>query len=408
MAGNKFKLVKSVTELKDGDIVIVAKAKNDIISVSSVLSNSVKTAIEGKSIEIVAGIAAATEEAQRFKLDNINGDTYRLYSLSEKKYLCNDNLVKSTSNKTAYRTNSDATLLKATSQVKISFDKNGNVDLCYLAGTSGKNKYESRSLYFYSENAGDYGCFNLYDVRYCYSENRCVQLYKLIEDEVALNDENDNTTTIATNAGSSVNVTLSRTLVAGKWNTFCVPFDIALSDGKLGGVGATVMEYADVLGNVMMFTEASKIEAGKAYLVKPEADISNPRFEGVNVVDKTPIVDGTEGNYTFRGVYSPKSFSSEESRTSLIVAGDASLSHPSANSKMKGMRAYFTTPEDVEAPADATPRLMIDGQITGVSDIVVDMPTDDSVYGVDGVQMSNGKSSQKGIYIRNGKKYMAR
>ena len=98
---------------------------------------------------------------------------------------------------------------------------------------------------------------------------------------ITLNEGDDNSSAITAVNDCTLDVTLTRTLQTGSWNTFAVPFSIAIPTGW------TVKELtnASVSGSTLTLTfgDASSIEAGKPYLVKVESVVANPTFDDVTV-----------------------------------------------------------------------------------------------------------------------------
>lgn len=115
-----------------------------------------------------------------------------------------------------------------------------------------------------------------------------------------LADNADNSTWIGKHNGEVWNVTLTRTLLTGGWNTFAVPFAIANPANVFGaGVKVKELKAASVSDNTLtlIFDDASSIEAGKPYLVKVTAAVENPTFNGVTISNSTTPT-------TFSGVVS--------------------------------------------------------------------------------------------------------
>ena len=100
--------------------------------------------------------------------------------------------------------------------------------------------------------------------------------------ELTLDEEQDNSQTLSANAGETANVTLTRTLQTGSYNTFSVPFAIPAdkySDYKLTGVKKLTDSEFDTSTGVLTLTfanESEAIEAGKPYLVKVSETVENP------------------------------------------------------------------------------------------------------------------------------------
>jgi hypothetical protein len=227
--------------------------------------------------------------------------------------------------------------------------------------------------------------------------------FNYTEDNWTLDEGKDNAASIAAEKNARVNAILTRSLVGGKWNTFCVPFnvdDLSEYDGLL------VKEYDSekgVSGSTMYFKTATAIEAGKPYLVKPTADIVNPVFKKVVITATEPQSVGTD-DYKFVGVFSPYTFTAQTMDASLFLQADGTLAYPQSDTTMKGLRAYFSL---TKPTADAvSARVVIEGEETAISEIVTDdNASDGSIYTLNGVYVGKNVSNlAKGIYIKNGKK----
>ena len=225
-----------------------------------------------------------------------------------------------------------------------------------------------------------------------------------ISTPLTLNDEKDNSGLLKSNNGLQTAVKLSRKLLVNQWNTFCVPFDIDIADGKINGIKASVMEYDHTTGNTMEFKEATKIVAGKAYLVKPLADITDPQFDNITIKNVTPEVSGVANGYSFVGIYNPKTFSDSDQERVLILASEAKFMRVNNGQRMKGMRAYFTIPAGTKAEAV---RLMINNRPTALTEITTTPSTSEKIFYIDGTYAgSDIKNVKKGIVIKGGKKYL--
>lgn len=213
-------------------------------------------------------------------------------------------------------------------------------------------------------------------------------------DENAVNTD----TKIAKNNGKTLDVALTRTLVAKKWNTFCVPFETEIAGTALEG--ATVKTIGTVVGNVINLEDATKIEAGVPYLVMPTTEsIVNPTFKSVTISVTTPIVKGND-DYKFVGTYSPKTINEGEFGTIWGVTAEGKLAKINAKTTMKGLRAYFVFPTSAAAA-----KLNFDGETTGINNIETNATVNGKVYNLNGQYVGNSLNGlKKGIYVVNGKK----
>lgn len=225
--------------------------------------------------------------------------------------------------------------------------------------------------------------------------------------ELTFDEDADNQTVIAGNLGKVATVSLKRTLVADKWNTFCVPFD--LDDTSAFFEGVEIKEYDDqkgVEGNTMYFKKVNAIVAGQPCLVKPKTDIVNPVFKNVRIKTDAPQSVGS-ADYKFVGVFSPLTFDDGMSRKSLFLSSDGSLIYPDSGTTMRGMRAYFSFPGEMQSNIA---KIVIDSDETVISDVVTDDNTSDSgIFNLNGAYVGNDESKLgKGIYIKNRKKVVVK
>lgn len=398
----QFKLVKNVTELQEGDIVIVVNNTNEHCSALSTKWGSRK--IEGYKIDINGETITAPSNVDRIQLKKNTQGNWLLFSTTYKKYLCNDNKSKASGNFIALRDKEDD-YFKLTAPVEISITKYAKID--FLKSTD--NKVANRILAFYydygSSDPNSVGYYNCYDTDKATTDDRMVQLYKKVSSTpLTLNDETDNSGLLTSNNGQQTTVKLSRKLLANQWNTFCVPFDIDIADCKINGIEASVMEYDHTTGNTMEFKEATQIVAGKAYLIKPSADITDPQFDNVTIKNDYPTVSGDADGYSFVGIYNPKTFSGNDQERVLILASEAKFMKVNNGQRMKGMRAYFTIPAGTKAEAV---RLMINNRPTALTEITTTPSTSEKIFYIDGTYAgSDIKNVKKGIVIKDGKKYL--
>lgn len=220
---------------------------------------------------------------------------------------------------------------------------------------------------------------------------------KLVATFQTLDESKDNTETISNNNGKTIDIKLTRTLVANKWNTLCVPFETEIAGTALEG--ATVKAVGTIEGNVINLVDATKIEAGVPYLVMPTTgDIVNPTFKSVTITEISAKEAGNT-DYKFVGTYSPKTITVDEFGKIWGVTAEGKLAKINANTTMKGLRAYFVFPVNVAA------KLNFDGETTGINNIETNAAVNGKVYNLNGQYVGNSLNGlKKGIYVVNGKK----
>lgn len=206
-------------------------------------------------------------------------------------------------------------------------------------------------------------------------------------------------------AWENSDITLNRTLVADKWNTLCVPFAISGEEIKANFGEGTLVEKLDAVnGNTVNFADATSIEAGVPYLIKPTVAGTTYTFNGKEVSADAPKTEGN-ADVTFQGIYSPTDITNNGTVKAAGVTQDGKVLFVNAGSQTKAFRCFFTISDN----ASITPAMLkvsIKGVETAINSIVMDNSnaTDNAVYNLQG-QRVNGNSLTKGIYIKNGKKF---
>ena len=218
---------------------------------------------------------------------------------------------------------------------------------------------------------------------------------------ITLNESVDNSSTITALNGCTLDVTLTRTLQSGGWNTFAVPFAIA-NPASVFGAGVKVKELtaASVSDNTLTLTfdNAASIEAGKPYLVKVESAVANPTFNGVPISNSTTPTEIT-GVVSFVPVINPTAMTAND-KTVLFVTGGNKLTYPSTSGNINGFRAYFQL---LDTNARSFVLDLGDGETTGLN-LTPTLSQGEGVwYTLDGRKLQSTPTA-KGVYIVNGKK----
>ena len=212
---------------------------------------------------------------------------------------------------------------------------------------------------------------------------------------VTLEAENDNASKIKTANNAISDVSLTRTLDANIWNTFCVPFAFEVEKSALAK--AEVKEYDKIDGTTMYMKDATYILPGRPYLVKPTTTIENPTFSAVAIYNEDVTKVGND-TYALIGTYSPKPISEDNI---YGVKANGAIAKGTMGTTIKGLRAYFIINGGGQAKINFG-----DDETTGIENIVT--PTaisNQKVYNLNGQYVGNDlKAMPKGIYIVNGKK----
>ncbi len=244
------------------------------------------------------------------------------------------------------------------------------------------------------------------------------------ETALALNEETDNAVTLEEWDGYEADVTLTRTLTAGMWNTLAVPFSISVTNyaalqqllsAQGGSIVVKQLSSTELSDNTLTlnFTDAISIEAGKPYLVKVTKALNfatlpaiidalgspvNP-FKEVEV-SKTPVP--TETTYVdFIPTLGKTTITGDDAKTALFLAEENKLKNPTTlPADMKGFRAYFQLKGDATSARSFS--LNLGGESTGVEEFTNSRIEKLKSYDLQGRRI-NG-AIKKGVYIMNGKK----
>lgn len=206
-------------------------------------------------------------------------------------------------------------------------------------------------------------------------------------------------------AWENSDITLNRTLVADKWNTLCVPFAISEEEIKANfGEGTLVEKLEEVNGNTVNFADATSIEAGVPYLIKPIVAGTTYTFNGKDIIADAPKTEGN-ADVTFQGIYSPTDITNGGTVKAAGVTEDGKVLFVNADSQTKAFRCFFTL-NDNATISPAMLKISIKGVETAINSIVMgnNNAADNAIYNLQG-QRVNGNSLTKGIYIKNGKKF---
>ena len=206
-------------------------------------------------------------------------------------------------------------------------------------------------------------------------------------------------------AWENSDITLNRTLVADKWNTLCVPFAISEEEIKANFGEGTLVEKLDAVnGNTVNFADATSIEAGVPYLIKPTVAGTAYTFNTKDVIADAPKVEGN-ADVTFQGIYSPTDITNDGTVKAAGVTEDGKVLFVNAGSQTKAFRCFFTISDNTSI-SPAMLKISIKGVETAINSIVMgnNNAADNAIYNLQG-QRVNGNSLTKGIYIKNGKKF---
>lgn len=197
-------------------------------------------------------------------------------------------------------------------------------------------------------------------------------------------------------------VTVERTIQGGVWNTLCLPFDIdpnTMAQATGNAVGdVSLRTYTGYDDGAMIFTSVTDaVSAGTPFLVKIATTSVNPFFLLASLKGDATAQTVTHGNASMTGTLAP----TDIGPTGLFLTASGELKKGSGgNTTLKGLRAYFTV------ASGASARLLFSDGTMGISETET-APTADRWYTLDGQELSS-QPTQRGIYIKDGKKVIIR
>ena len=246
-------------------------------------------------------------------------------------------------------------------------------------------------------------------------------------------DDNSNETdkVLDDNSGSTSNVRLERALSVDKWNTLCLPFSMTAEEVESTfGQGTKVEKLTSVEtdnngGCTLKFGSTSNgIECGVAYLIKPANSGSSytlleRTISGSNSLkpeSNSVSIDGKLSDISFCGTFARKMLGHEkgydygEDKTEEYFIQGNTILHVGDDQlvAMNGFRAYITASK-AAAKALAKARIVHgDGSVTGLTLIEAGSTADgpQRVFNLQGMEQNAGGLQQRGVYIKDGRKYV--
>lgn len=236
-----------------------------------------------------------------------------------------------------------------------------------------------------------------------------VRLFKVADlDAITLN-ENETCTPEAKVA----DVTLNRTLTT-HWNSIVLPF--AVSKEQIAaqfGEGTVVAAYKDATidetSTTLNFEVVEEMQANVPYLIKPTQAVNTYTFEGVAIKPADNLEAG-EGEIKFVGNYeNGKQLTKGDY---FIDANRNTFYSANGTETMKAFRAIFVSTAAAPAKAMFFSIRGNSGETTGIEDVKTLAGKTFDVYSIDGMLVRKNATSlsglAKGVYVVNGKKYIAK
>lgn len=236
-----------------------------------------------------------------------------------------------------------------------------------------------------------------------------VRLFKVANlDAITLN-ENETCTPEAKVA----DVTLNRTLTT-HWNSIVLPF--AVNKEQIAaqfGEGTVVAAYKDATvgetSTTLNFEVVEEMQANVPYLIKPTLAGNTYTFEGVAIKPADNLEAG-EGEIKFVGNYEN---GKQLAEGDYFIDANRNLFYSANGTEtMKAFRAIFVSTAAAPAKTMFFSIRGNSGETTGIEDVKTLAGKTFDVYSIDGMLVrknaTNLNGLAKGVYVVNGKKYIAK
>lgn len=236
-----------------------------------------------------------------------------------------------------------------------------------------------------------------------------VRLFKVADlDAVTLNEDET-----CTPEAKVADVTLTRTLTT-RWNSIVLPF--AVSKKQIAaqfGEGTVVAAYKDATvgetSTTLNFEVVEEMQANVPYLIKPAQAGKTYTFQGVAIKAADNLEVG-EGEIKFVGNYENGKQLTEGNY--FIDANRNKFYSANGTETMKAFRAIFVSTAAAPAKAMFFSIRGNSGETTGIEDVKTLAGKTFDVYSIDGMLVrknaTNLNGLAKGVYVVNGKKYIAK
>lgn len=388
--GTVFSLVRYASELKDGDVVVIADPDAKVALGKEM--NSAHNGIYSINIDVNGDEITINDDIQVFQLESSSSEwlfstgTSYLGSSKENELSFYDDVDEYTKADIIIK-NSLASISFSDSKNKIGYNSDDKIFKLYTATIGNVSLYKKKQT---------------------------VSSTSIILDGNSQNADNNDIITSYLNKTVD-KVTLQRSFVGdGGWYTLCLPFALTSEDIKDQFQDADFQEFTSMTMNAdnsfsLNFNKVTETKAGIPYMVRPiyDSKIENPIFTNKTIeVDQPATVthrceNATSYECSFTGIFNPTDV---HDRTIRFVSADGvtlNMAATNDNSKLKGFRAYVKLPSESTAAkincVDTT-----NGITTAESDVRNTKP---GVYDLFGRYIGPSvKGLGHGVYIVKGRK----
>ena len=202
---------------------------------------------------------------------------------------------------------------------------------------------------------------------------------------------------------TATTATTTRSFNGGLINTVCLPFALSAKQVTALGKFYTLSATQDGDAGVIKFAEVDATAANTPYLFVPTAS-GVLDLLGVSVVAGSAVT-ATQGGFSLVGVLNNTAINSDESYEVYGFQADGTPIHLTAETTLKGMRAYLKVAKGGSAKSL---RIVFDDDATGIAD--VQRPNEPALGGQTLFNLAGQRveKATKGLYIVGGKKVIVK
>lgn len=234
-----------------------------------------------------------------------------------------------------------------------------------------------------------------------WSQGHIVSLMVTQPSLLVLNEAAETNTVIHDNYRNGAHdIQIIRTIVAGMYNTICLPFDVNSTQLQAifgSDVELRQMSSAELNGNELdlNFEAATSIYRGTPYLIKTSKTVTNPVFADVEIKEKTGQATSTD-KVDFIGSFIKGEVPAGEDN--LFLGQNDMLYFSSTATPIKGMRAWFKVKVPNPQHVIQHARIVTGGQVVTSIDLVNGDIVNETVKTIENGQL---------VIIRDGVRYNA-
>ena len=227
---------------------------------------------------------------------------------------------------------------------------------------------------------------------------------------ITLTNSGDMDALIKAYGGQNVSVTLDRNIARTEaWFAMVLPFETTVTElaTKFGYCVVNVLDESNTDASKVKFKLAfGTINANQPFLVKLGTAIAAPVDFGTKdvVYDEAPVSEDAAGN-KYHGVFKSTALEASSKLWVMVPADDKFKKLDEEGTTLNPINAYLETVEELDAFAPTIFVEDIDGSVTAINAAKTDAETinGEGWYNLNGVKLE-GVPTEKGIYIKNGKK----